>query len=336
MFFVHVGMGKTGTSSIQYFAKNQNIASKFFHYPTVGLQSDGHHLLALNKNKFKLWRLLVEQALSLGLSRNTIEKPFFISTENLFYESEQTFRHIKSIFDEFSADYRIIISYRKFADYALSTYLEYVSSGRIPFYSSYSFFLNDHLENVRYDTRLTIFEKVFSEKILYYDFDQGRKNGLLSTFFTPWIRDFPRDIDSHCSIHINPSLTKKGSMLVNSFCEYMEKKRNSTQPPFSPENCLTEFIEFSRTVNGLVLNSELIERRFSDKFLALIQHILRVNTPHRILNSNIDSTSLFNDVSRFHSDEELKYDIHNFSTPTEREEQFSNINANAMMIINSK
>ena len=222
MLYIHAGMGKTGTTSIQHFAKNEVSLREFFNYPLSGLQGDGHHLLALNKQKRQNWVALIDEI----CSRETINdslKPYFISTENLFFEDADFLKELRRMLDSRKISHKIIIGYRAFKGYALSTYLEYVSQGRIPIYSTYEQFLDDHLQSIRYDNTLSRFRDIFGHCIIYYNFDEGRQVGLLKSFFETWLKPFPCNVDKTSSAIKNPSLTLKGSIIANVIALYLDK-----------------------------------------------------------------------------------------------------------------
>ena len=277
MLYIHVGMGKTGTTSIQYFSKNSELSSKFFHYLTSGLKGDGHHLLALNDSKKQKWiELMDEIALIKSIDDNSL-RPYFISTENLFFESTDFLNEIQKMLDSKKIAHEIIISYRSFSGYALSTYLEYISQGRLPIYFHYEQFLDAHLQSIRYDKRIKNFVNTFKLSPIYYDFDEGRKNGHLESFFKTWLKSFPDKINNSGNILLNQSLTHKGAIIANVFTGFLDEMRRSSSDLLLEKEYFDALISYGMHKHGICLDEKL-QLILRNKCIKIIDHVRKANT----------------------------------------------------------
>lgn len=124
--YLHIGFGKTGTSSIQDFLF-QNIKNIEYLYPRVGLMGSGHHALApLGKECFsddernRFSELIEEIAES---DKNSV----VISSEFFCFSKPQYIRDISLYFDRF--DVKIIFYVRNQIELIESAYLQWVKVG---------------------------------------------------------------------------------------------------------------------------------------------------------------------------------------------------------------
>ncbi len=130
IIFLHIGFGKTGTTSIQHHLNTQrHVLSKYgILYPLAGQQNSGHHLLAkLGSNEIQDAVLEEYNKLLLEISSSDCQK-IVLSSENYCFMSGQYVAHLREIFSEFEV--KVIFYARPQVELIESTYLEWVKTGK--------------------------------------------------------------------------------------------------------------------------------------------------------------------------------------------------------------
>lgn len=127
--YLHIGFGKTGTTSIQdYLFFNREIRKSDYFYPEIGLRGSGHHNLAtLGKDEFSD----VEKGLYSDLKKyldNINEKiPTIISSEFFCFSKTGYVKNIYQYLHDF--DVRIVFYFRKQVPLIQSAYLQWQRMG---------------------------------------------------------------------------------------------------------------------------------------------------------------------------------------------------------------
>ncbi len=123
--YLHIGIGKTGTSSIQhYFVRNKEaLCNNYIFLPNTGMDINGaHHSIAnyrlheVDENTRKLYTDLVREISSSGMDR------IFISSEQFSFLRSDLIRSVKEYFSEFCV--KVLFYVRSQAELIESTYLE--------------------------------------------------------------------------------------------------------------------------------------------------------------------------------------------------------------------
>lgn len=128
--YLHIGMGKTGTSSIQYFFyhNHKKLYEKYkVIYPDIGLQGEGHHALAvldapcMPEDVVPLYKELVQ------LYKRRVGYHILISSEVFCFLSSDYIKQIRQILS--GCDVRIIFYVRQQCQLLESVFLQFVSVG---------------------------------------------------------------------------------------------------------------------------------------------------------------------------------------------------------------
>lgn len=123
--FIHIGIGKTGTTAIQdsLYENISNLESENIIYPSIGLNGTGHHNLCPpgyeegNEEISQFWRSLCEKF------HSNPDHDFVISSENFIYATQ---KHLGMIFRHLSKlDIKVIIYVRQQTPLIESTYLQW-------------------------------------------------------------------------------------------------------------------------------------------------------------------------------------------------------------------
>ena len=128
--YIHIGFGKTGTSSIQdmMFTGRMKLAEAGILYPEVGLHGSAHHLLSNVSNRGGNNPAVISQ---LQKIRDVfLSGPYtklVISSENLCFSTQELTSHYKDAFSDFGT--KIIVFVRRQEALIESAFLEWVKQG---------------------------------------------------------------------------------------------------------------------------------------------------------------------------------------------------------------
>lgn len=128
--YLHIGFGKTGTTSIQNHLNSQreSLSNSGILYPLAGQLNSGHHLLAvLGNNEIQEATLSEYRKLLIEINSSTCQK-IILSSENYCFMSKHYVAHIKDIFS--SLETKIIFYARPQTELIESTYLEWIKTGK--------------------------------------------------------------------------------------------------------------------------------------------------------------------------------------------------------------
>jgi len=173
--YLHIGFGKTGTTSIQqmyYESRNKLLQNKIL-YPQVGLLQYGHHMLAKlgqesmsNEVQDRYLELLKE------IEENQ-PKTIILSSENFIFMKPQYIQEISELLKNF--DVKIIFYIRKQTSLIESTYMEWLKTGKSQ-YPSIEEFYNIHKQSfdflqkiqpwIDYFGKEQIISRLFDKKII--------------------------------------------------------------------------------------------------------------------------------------------------------------------------
>jgi len=128
-FFLHIGFGKTGTTSIQdYLFNNKERYASVYCYPEVGLRGSGQHNLApLGKESFEAEDSIRYTKLVKFLSTTKKSPTTIISSEYFCFAKQGFIKDIHRFLQEF--DVRIIFYVRNQIDLIQSAFLQWQREG---------------------------------------------------------------------------------------------------------------------------------------------------------------------------------------------------------------
>lgn len=160
--YLHVGIGKTGTTSIQdFFYKNKMALDQMgILYPASGLRGSGHHNLAVFgpgglsrevKNRFATLQREISKK-----KRNTV----VLSSENFPWLKDDYVGYIKQAFSKYHT--RVIIYVRNQVDLVKSTFLEWQKVGD-DYRGNIASFFRLHAEGFNYLTRISPYLSAFGK-----------------------------------------------------------------------------------------------------------------------------------------------------------------------------
>ncbi len=127
--FIHIGFGKTGTTSIQdmFLHNSETFSSIGLYYPKIGLYKSAHHLLS-QLPKTKDYTSLIRSNLK-NIKTNFLKNKYIkliISSENLCFSTPELIDAYKEVFNGF--DTKIIMYIRRQEDLIPSVYLEWMKN----------------------------------------------------------------------------------------------------------------------------------------------------------------------------------------------------------------
>lgn len=164
--FLHVGIGKTGTTALQknLFKTRQANSSKYF-YPNIGIQDAGHRQLAkenqkkIPENIRKMYQLIINNF-------KRVNTPNMIISSEFLYTMKPGFiKELSEIFNKF--DTKIIFSIRNQLDLIPSVFLEWVKDG-LDYENTINSFYESHKESFDFEGKASVWIKYFGEQALIF------------------------------------------------------------------------------------------------------------------------------------------------------------------------
>ena len=161
--YFHIGLGKTGTTSIQKFLNinYEELYKRSILYPQTGLINNGHHDLAtLGEDNFSLNTKELYAKLLIEIDKSSCSK-VIISSENFTYMKE---KYIEDIYDTFKDHNIYIVVYvREQVKLIESTYLEWLKTGK-DYNGNIEDFSNLHQNAFDFMIRVEKWVKIFGKK----------------------------------------------------------------------------------------------------------------------------------------------------------------------------
>jgi hypothetical protein len=160
--YIHVGFGKTGTTTIQNFfsRERQALIKEGILYPRAGQLNSGHHLLALldyeaipNKAAEEYNKVLKE------IHASSCDK-IVISSENFCFMKNQYVAQIHEIFNEFETT--IIFYYRPQPELIESTYMEWIKTNK-KYTKTIDQFFKIHVNSFDFNIRIAPWSNSFGD-----------------------------------------------------------------------------------------------------------------------------------------------------------------------------
>ena len=155
MIYLHIGRHKSGTTSLQYFLKNNStfLADQGFRYASTDPHHLAHHHLA---------RALTGDELSLSDLPVVEELKFHRSGDPHLIVSSEGFQNVRpeTIVDIVGRDAVIVVYVREQLEYLLSAYLQRVQASAI--FSPLSDYMRRSLRTVNYNRFVAQWEQAFS------------------------------------------------------------------------------------------------------------------------------------------------------------------------------
>jgi len=258
-FLIHIGVNKTGTSSLQnaFFSRRTQLSEMGVLYPRTGCQQSAHHQLS---------RVVKgAPAAALGLSENWADdlRSEFKDHE-LCVLSSENFATLRDVLPMTQicppGDTRVLLYLRDYAHYMASWYQQAIHSRNL------AFSIEDFLENYRADfsTIVSLWREVYgAENVEVRLYDRARlKEGDIVTDFCDMIRPGLDNIFAGMKHISNPSLSGNLLMfkrILNSFITREESLEVASE--------LIKMTELDQTFRGrLAVPEETVSRiRFQSR-----------------------------------------------------------------------
>jgi hypothetical protein len=279
-------MGKTGTSSIQYFFYNnrQELYEKYkVIYPDIGLQGEGHHALAvldapcMPEDVVPLYKELVQ------LYKHRAGYHILISSEVFCFLSSEYIKQISQILSE--CDVRIIFYVRQQCQLLESVFLQYVSVGENYKGDIHSF----------WKSKQDAFD--FNKRIEPWESGFGAENIIARLYDRRLIADVCTNILALMGI----SVSVNGSGNENDFVRYNANRR--ILPEFVPLITKLDSVLLRHNVRAQVIEEIL---RLSDVFREYSTfHLVDDEFCEQIFNFYLHSNATFAD--RFLDEESRRF-----------------------------
>lgn len=162
ILYLHIGFGKTGTTSIQNHLnlQRENLSNSGILYPSVGQQNSGHHLLAvLGTDEIQEATLSEYNKLLSEINSSKCPKTI-LSSENFCFMSKQYVAHIADLFSHLET--KIIFYARPQTELIESTYLEWIKTGK-KYTRTIDEFFKTHSHGFNFIERLEPWRLAFGE-----------------------------------------------------------------------------------------------------------------------------------------------------------------------------
>jgi hypothetical protein len=133
---IHIGHGKTGTSSIQkWLAENEEILHHHnYHYLHSYRIYNAHHNLAPNDKS----PLHVNIANSVRAEVSDTDRNIVVSSEQLYYTNPQNFKNVCDLFE--GLEIEVVLYVRWHEELIISTYMQWLRENKDPCESAFEFF----------------------------------------------------------------------------------------------------------------------------------------------------------------------------------------------------
>lgn len=256
--FLHIGLGKTGTTSLQnFFARNRKeLYSAGVIYPEYGAVSNAHHLLSPHQPPFlkSLWTFIDAQEWAPKLARDA-DRPVLLSSEIISsLDAALVPRFAAAIRPHF--DVRVIVYLRRIDNLVMATYNQQIKAGT----------QRTHIE----DSAFILFERLRFDKKLQPWIDAfGGENIDVRAYERRQFRD--GDI---CGDFLERTFGIKDTGLFTA-----ERESANSNPRLS-----YAALEFKRIINNVIPNTQ-ISSRFNS---ALLDYSAR---------HDAESTSVFHEAN---------------------------------------
>lgn len=293
--FVHIGTHKTGTTSIQKFARSneEKLKMKGFFYPGYSIlgkkEHYGHHhiahALAMQKNNridAKTAECFFEKVIKIGekydyvfLSAEPFYRHFYgqktvAQKSNTYWEAREKYiMSLKQCFADHVNKVEIIITIRRQSDFAMSLYKESVKATR--YSKTFLDFLDEHWYYFEYFQQIKLWEKIFGKvKLLIFE-DLINSGKLVENFF--------KSLDLDVTGLPIPKI--KNESLCPDFFEF-KKQINKTAISENQLKTIRHFLEqrnyfwisnYNVNTKELVVESDDLNK-FQEKFIVENQRLL--------------------------------------------------------------
>lgn len=164
--YIHIGHGKTGTSSIQFmlFNNRDSLLKSGVLYPESGLDGDGHKDLAeLSENSFNVRTSQLYENLIKEIDKSNCEK-IIISSEYFCYCQDNYIKEVQDFLKDFNI--KIIYYVREQSKLIVSTYLQFIKTGKHSIESCENFYRTNK-EAFDFMIRISPWVKYFGEQNIY-------------------------------------------------------------------------------------------------------------------------------------------------------------------------
>lgn len=287
MLYIHAGAGKAGTTFLQAFFA-LNALELNIQYPQIGRHSSSdsldhaHHRLALNYYGVDSLAEWVDLCAYIRNNDPLNNSNWLVSTENLFYASEQFLKSLYQLLTGFCIDFKFLLVARDPFSYARSVYLQYSKQGRSPVFHNINDFLCVHLQSVRVDQLMQKFIDISHGNVTLIDYNKCRENdSLLADFLKAMNASLEHecilDTTSQRRLPSNPSLNQKSVVYVTLLTECIEHGLVSGQSELEIFDNYLVLLQSASDANPSVLKDELLK----DSIKRMISSSLRQKqSPH--------------------------------------------------------
>ena len=184
----HPGIGKTGTTAIQHYARKHLMPEKSsvnVVYSPIGLDDkDVHNSFADNHPAFNPNKCESDVLALIDFAKST-EKNVLVSSEFLIRSSAPHIRKILETIRSHKVEVKVVIAIRNYTDYLISSYLQAVKVkwGMKPNETLQQYSARE-LQNIRMTLLVDQWARVIGDNNIYiFDYDK-HKNDLLNVFFS--------------------------------------------------------------------------------------------------------------------------------------------------------
>jgi hypothetical protein len=161
--YLHIGFGKTGTTSIQdYLFFNREVRKSDYFYPEIGLRGSGHHNLATyGKDEFSDFEKNLYANLKQNLKNLNEKIPTIISSEFFCFSKPSCVKNIYYYLHEF--DVGIVFYFRKQVPLIQSAFLQWQRMGW-NYQGTIEDFFKVHAQSFDFMKRIGPWAEFFGEK----------------------------------------------------------------------------------------------------------------------------------------------------------------------------
>lgn len=221
ILYIHVGMGKTGTTFLQNFLFENKLNNLY--YPKCNNDYQQHlHLSSIHKPHFQFekWKDLHSE-LENEYNKNKTTN-FLLSSEEFFYDRLfiENFGYIKFLFDNYSI--KIVITLDNVFNNVYKSYLEFIKKYENKYVSNNIYdFIKNHTKSFDYKYQIEKFEKLVNKNnIILIKYS---KNNYLYKFLNTL--DLISENNKEIIKNHNKICNKSVSFLYSDFLEYLFEKK---------------------------------------------------------------------------------------------------------------